>query len=107
MVGGPGVAGSHRCPKCVTHAGMDTSTTPYISPVLEPETMTTPMLRYVDRQEEVAYLYACALVRRFTTDPSVHDALRPARDIVTEITNDIGIFESEEAADRIDAELTD
>ena len=90
---------------CVTIAGMDTSTTPYISPVLEPETMTALMLRYIDGQEEVAYQYARALVRRFTADLSVHDALRLARDIVTEVTNDIGTFEEEETAGRVDVAL--
>ena len=85
--------------------GMDTSTTPYISPVLETETMTALMLRYIDGQEETAYQYARALVCRFTADMSVHDALRLARDIVTEVTNDIGIFEDEETASRIDVAL--
>lgn len=85
--------------------GMGTSTTPYISPVLEPETMTALMLRYIDGYEETAYQYARALVRRLTADLSVHDALRLARDIVTEITNDIDIFEEEEVASRIDVAL--
>lgn len=67
--------------------------------------MTALMLRYIEGQEEVAYHYACALVRRFTADLSTHDALRLARDIVTEITNDIRIFEDEEVASRIDIEL--
>lgn len=84
---------------------MDTSTAPYISPVLEPETMTALTLRYIDGHEETAYQYARALVRRLTADMSVHDALRLARDIVTEITNDIAIFENEETASRIDAAL--
>ena len=59
-----------------------------------------------------------ALVRRFTADPSTHDALQLARNIITEITNDIMTFEEEEAAsrtdialrrliDRIEAELAD
>lgn len=87
------------------HTGMDASTTPYISPVLETETMTALMLRYVEGQEEVAYLYARALVRRLTADLSTHDALRLARDIVTEITNDIRIFEDEDVASRIDVAL--
>lgn len=86
-------------------AGMDTSPTPRISPALEPETMTALMLRYVEGQEEVAHQYARALVRRFIADLSVHDALRLARDIVTEITNDIGDFEDEEVASRIDVAL--
>lgn len=98
--------------------GMDTSTTPHISPTLEPETMTALMLRYVEGQEAVAYQYARALVYCFTADLSTYDALRLARDIVTEVTNDIVIFEDEEKAsrvdvalrrliDRIEAELTD
>lgn len=84
---------------------MDTSTTPYISPVLEPETMTALMLRYIDGYEETAYQYARALVRRLTADLSTHDALRLARDIVTEVTNDIGIFEDEGEASRTDVAL--
>ena len=67
--------------------------------------MTALMLRYVEGQEEVAYQYARALVRRFTADLSVHDALRLARDIVTETTNDIGTFEEEGEASRINAAL--
>lgn len=85
--------------------GMDTSTTPYISPCLEPETMTALMLRYIDGYEETAYQYARALVRRLTADLSTYDALRLARDIVTEVTNDIKIFEDEEKADRVDVAL--
>lgn len=80
--------------------------------------MAALMLRYVEGQEEVAYQYARALVRRFTADLSAHDALRLAHDIVTEVTNDIVIFEDEEVAgrvdvalrqlmDRVEAELTD
>lgn len=80
--------------------------------------MTALMLRYVEGQEEVAHQYTRALVRRLTADLSVHDALRLARDIVTEVTNDIGIFEDEDVAsrivvalrrliDRVEAELTD
>lgn len=87
------------------HVGMDTSTTPYISPVIEPETMMALMLRYVEGQEEVAHQYARALVRHLTADLSVHDALRLARDIITEVTNDIRIFESEGEASRIDVAL--
>lgn len=67
--------------------------------------MTALMLRYIEGYEEVAYQYALALVRRLTADLSTHDALRLARDIVTEITNDIGIFEDEGAASRIDVAL--
>lgn len=85
--------------------GMDTSPTPYISPALEPETMTALMLHYVEGQEEVAYQYARALLYHFTSDLSVHDALRLARDIVTEVTNDIVTFEDEETASRTDTAL--
>lgn len=101
-VEGRGVAlPPHSC----YHTGMDASTTPYVSPVLETETMTALMLRYVDGYEETAYQYARALVRRLTADLSVHDALRLARDIVTEITNDIEIFEDEGMAGRVDVAL--
>lgn len=67
--------------------------------------MAALMLHYIDGQEEVAYQYARALVRRFTADLSAHDTLRLARDIITEVTNDIRIFEDEEAASQIDAAL--
>lgn len=67
--------------------------------------MAALTLRYVEGQEEVAYQYARALVRRLTADLSVHDALRLARDIVTEVTNDIRIFEDEEEAGRVDVAL--
>ena len=80
--------------------------------------MTALMLRYIDSYEETAYQYARALVRRLTADLSTYDALRLARDIVTEVTNDIRDFEDEEVAsrvdialrqliDRVEAELTD
>lgn len=84
---------------------MDTSQTPYISPVLEPETMMALTLRYASSREETAYQYARALVRRFTADLPVHDALRLARDIVTEATNDIRDFEGEEVTGRVDVAL--
>lgn len=63
------------------------------------------MLRYVKDNEEAAHQYARALVRRFAADMSTYDALRLARDIVTEATNDIRDFEGEEATDRIDVAL--
>ena len=63
------------------------------------------MLRYIDGYEETAYQYARALVHRLTADLSVHDALQLARDIVTEVTNDIGIFEEEGVAGRTDVAL--
>ena len=67
--------------------------------------MTSLMLRYVEVDEEAARQYARVLVRRFAADLSVHDALRLARNIVTEATNDIRDLEGEEAASRIDAAL--
>lgn len=67
--------------------------------------MAALMLRYIDGYEEIAYQYARALVRRLTADLSTHDSLQLARDIITEVTNDIRIFESEEAASRVDAAL--
>ena len=67
--------------------------------------MTALMLRYVEGYEEIAYQYALALVRRLTADLSTHDALRLVRDIVTEVTNDIRVFENEEVASRVDVAL--
>lgn len=67
--------------------------------------MMALMLRYVEDNEAAAYQYARALVRRFTADLSVHDALRLARDIVTESTNDIRELEGEEVASRTDVAL--
>ncbi len=80
--------------------------------------MTALILRYALNYEETAHQYTRALVRRFTADLSIHDALQLTRDIVTEITNDIATFEEEEVAsqtdvalrrliDRVEAELTD
>lgn len=102
----------------VTLVGMDTSPALRISPCLEPETKAALMLRYVEDDEEIAYQYAHALVSFFTIDLDVPEALQLARDIVTEITNDIVTFEDEEVAsrldvalrrliDRVEAELTD
>ena len=87
------------------HAGMDTSTTPHISPALEPETMTALMLRYIEGQEELAHLYARALLLRLSADVDPEEAAQLARDIVTEITNDIVTFEKEKTASRTDAAL--
>ena len=67
--------------------------------------MAALMLRYVEDNEEAADQYLRALVCRFTSDLSAHDALRLARDIVTEVTNDIVTFEDEEKASRIDVAL--
>ena len=86
---------------------MDTSTAPRIPPDLEPETMAALMLHYIENNEEIAYLYARALVCTLATteDPQVSGALCPVRDIVTESENDIKTFEGEEAASRIDIAL--
>ena len=85
--------------------GMDTSTTPCISPVLEPETKAALMLHYVGDREDVAYQYAHSLVSFFTSDLDISEAFQLTRDIVTECTNDIRNFEGEEAASRIDVAL--
>ena len=63
------------------------------------------MLRYVEDNEEVAHQYAHALVDFFTIDLDIPEALQLTRDIVTETTNDIGTFEGEEVASRIDVAL--
>ncbi len=86
---------------------MDTSTAPHISPDLEPETLTALMLRYVEDREEVADQCAHALVSTLAAadGPGISGALCLARDIVTESTNDIGNFEGEEVAGRIDIAL--
>lgn len=89
----------------VTLVGMDTSTTPHISPCLEPETMTALMLRYALSREEVAHQYANALLLRLSADADPEEAAALARDIVTEVANDIVIFEGEEVASRIDVAL--
>lgn len=84
---------------------MDTSTTPYVSPILEPETATALMLRYVEDNEEAAYQYACVMLRSFMFDLSPRDAFRLVSSILTETTNDIRDFEGEEVASRVDAAL--
>ena len=85
--------------------GMDTTTTPRISPALEPETMMALMLRYVEDNEGVAYQYARTLVGAFAADPYIMDALQLTHDLVTESVNDIRAFEGEEVASRLDAAL--
>lgn len=87
------------------HRGTDSSTTPHISPDLEPETKAALMLRYVEDHEEAAYQYAHALAISLTVDLDIPEALQLTRDIVTECTNDIINFEGEEAASRIDVAL--
>ena len=58
----PGVRRLARTAHPCHHTGMDTSTTPSISPALEPETMMALMLRYVEGREEVAHQYARTLL---------------------------------------------
>ena len=87
------------------HTGMDASTAPHISPVLEPETMTALMLRYAMSREEIAHQYANALLLRLSSDMDPEEAAQLARDIVTEVTNDIADVEGEEVASRIDVAL--
>lgn len=95
-----------RCrPRLCHHTGMDTSTTPSISPALEPETMMALMLRYVKDHEEVAYQYARTLVGAFAADPYIPDALQLTHDLVTESVDDICTFEGEEVASRINVAL--
>jgi hypothetical protein len=84
---------------------MDTSPTPLISPILDPEVMAALMLRYVEDYEETAFQYARALIRRLCADVGPYKVGQLAHDIVTEITNDIGTFEGEEVASRIDVAL--
>ena len=86
-------------------AGMDTSHPPRISPALEPETMAALMLRYALSCREVAHQYAQALLLHLSADVDVENAAQLARDIITEITNDIRDFEGEAAADRINVAL--
>lgn len=84
---------------------MDTSTTPYISPVLDPEVMAALMLRYVENYEEAAFQYARALIRRLCADVGPYEVFQLAHDIATEISNDIREFEGEEVSSRIDVAL--
>lgn len=67
--------------------------------------MTALMLRYVEGYEELAHQYARALLLHLSADVDPEEAAQLARDIVTEITNDIATFEEEEVASRIDAAL--
>jgi hypothetical protein len=63
------------------------------------------MVRYASSREEVAHQYAQALIYRLTADVTPCEAIQLARDIVTEVTNDIVIFEGEETASRVDVAL--
>lgn len=67
--------------------------------------MTALMLRYIEGQEEVAHQYAKALLLHLSADVDLEEAAQLARDIITEVTNDIGIFEEEGVADRVDVAL--
>lgn len=63
------------------------------------------MLRYALRREEVAHQYVNALLLRLSSDMDLEEAAQLARDIVTEVTNDIREFEGEEVASRTDVAL--
>ena len=67
--------------------------------------MAALMLRYAEDHEAAAHQYASALLLRLSTDVDPEEAAQLARDIVTEITNDIRDFEGEEVASRIDVAL--
>ena len=67
--------------------------------------MMALMLRYALSHEEAAHQYANALLLRLSTDVDPEEAAQLARDIVTEVTNDIRDFEGEETASRIDVTL--
>lgn len=101
----PASAGLRCGLRCRRLAGMDTSSTPCISPVLDPEVMAALMLRYALIREDVAHQYARALIRRLSADVGPYEVIQLARDIVTETTNDIRDFEGEEIASRIDVVL--
>lgn len=104
-LGASAPVGLHCHPIHVTMTGMDTTTTPHISPALEPETMTALALRYVEDNEEVAYRYAHALVSTLADNLGATDALLLTRNIITEITNNIREFEGEEVTSQIDVAL--
>ena len=101
----PASSGLRWRPVRVIIVDMDTSTTPRISPALEPETMMALMLRYCEVHEEVAHQYARALFCRLSADVGPYEVTQLARDIVTEATNDIRDFEGEGVASRIDVAL--
>lgn len=67
--------------------------------------MMALMLRYVEGQEAVADQYLRALLRSFMVDLYPRDAFKLVRTFITEVTNDIGIFEEEGTASRIDVAL--
>ena len=85
--------------------GMDTSTTPHISPVLEPETMMALTLRYVEDNEEVADQYLRAMLRLLMFDLYPDEGFQLVRDFAAESTNDIRNFEGVEAMSRINVAL--
>lgn len=67
--------------------------------------MMALMLRYALSHEEAAHQYANALLLRLSADVDPEEAAQLARDIVTEVANDIRTFEGEETATRIDVAL--
>ena len=77
---------------------MDTSTTPHISPALEPETMMALTLRYVEDNEAAAEQYLRAMLRPSMFDLYPDKGFQLVRDLAVESTNDIREFEGVETA---------
>lgn len=67
--------------------------------------MVALMLRYAPSCREVAHQYAQAFLLRLSADVDTEEAVQLARNIATEITNDISGFEGEGIASRIDVAL--
>lgn len=63
------------------------------------------MLRYCEVHEEVAYQYARALFYRLSADVGPYEVTQLARDIVTEVANDIRDFEGVETSSRVNVAL--
>lgn len=84
---------------------MDTSTTPHISPALNPETMMALTLRYVENNEKAADQYLRAMLRLFMFDLYPDEGFQLVRDLAVESTNDIREFEGVEVASRINVAL--
>jgi hypothetical protein len=84
---------------------VDASSTPRISPGLEPETTMALTLRYAEDHEEVADQYLRAMLRLFMFDLYPDEGFQLVRDFATESTNDIREFEGVETASRINVAL--
>lgn len=84
---------------------MNSSTTPHISPALEPETTMALVLRYVEDNEEAADQYLRAMLRLFMFDLYPDEGFQLVRDFAAESTNDILNFEGVEVSSRINVAL--